>query len=156
VLSRVDGKVVMVLIEAKGIGSFDTEQFGKKIERLRAMKSPWIDSNGSRKPIEWLTPIMLLMSPKKPSKDTCTAFCEQLASLSDDYGRIRFWPIARSADPSLLWLKLKAFGDYHGEKSKFLRVTTCYENGSRAKNKSDRTENSYKHWRVEPRGFLET
>ena len=150
VLRKLDCNLVMVLIEAKGVDSFNKKQFTSKANRLLSIKET---PKGDLKPVGWLTPVMLLMSPKAPSEDTCKEFAKQLAPLADESGRVRFWQATGEDDKNLLWLRLKQFGEHPGQEPRFLKVGTCNKEGQTAKNIADRKAVPYTHWRVEMRNF---
>jgi hypothetical protein len=134
-LEKSDCTLVLVLIEAKGVTPFGKTQFGSKVKRLRALHCAAANAT------EWLTTIMLLMSPKvsRPSPTNRREFVKTLADVG-------FWP--SGGNPALVWMELKNFFLDVGEPNRSLCIVTAWHDGSRAKNITERSDNPYTHWRV--------
>lgn len=140
VLQRPDASVVLALVEAKGVTSFGTEQLDSKVARLAELRTAMGEQN------DWLTPVMLLMSPEvsRPTTNTLERFTTQLAPIG-------FWP--ETGEHRLAWMDLKGFFTDIGEPEYALRIGTCNADGTYAENLTARKANPYTHWRVEKRSF---
>jgi hypothetical protein len=139
VFEKSDRTLVLVLIEAKGIKSFDRKQINSKANHLKDLK------HAVNKASKWLTPIMLLMSPawSRPTDANCQEFVQTLAAPC-----VGIWP--KDASPQLIWMVLKDFV-LGIDPDHSLCIGTCYRDGEIAKTLADRTGRPYTHWRVVPR-----
>jgi hypothetical protein len=138
VLERADHTLVMVLIEAKGVTSFDREQLESKSKRLKVFRPELATAQ------PWLTPVVLLMSPLEtcPRETNLNQFAMQML----DAG---VWP--EGVDPAQLWMELKDFYTDMPAPAEPLRISTCYADGSRASDLQARKDHPYRYWRIERR-----
>jgi hypothetical protein len=138
VLERAGHTLVMVLIEAKGVTSFDREQLESKSKRLKVFRSELAIAQ------PWLTPCVLLLSPPQ----TCPTKTH-LKEFSDLFKGADVWP--SSVDERLFWMELKDFYTDMPAPAEPLRISTCYADGSRASDLQARKDHPYRYWRIERR-----
>jgi hypothetical protein len=143
VLQKANGTLVMVLIEAKGVTSFNSKQSGSKLKRLDELNA---SKEGST---AWLQSIMLLMSPTEvpPSHGV-------LKSALAEFSSRGFWPVDildNAAAFPHVWMPLKDFFLDMGNSRLALRIGTCNEDGKPAEDIDARNANPYEYWQVQPR-----
>ncbi len=137
VLSKADGTLVLVLIEAKGVISFSKSQIESKAKHLEKLRPP------ADKESEWLTTIVLLMSP-----NVSKPVLANLAVFKTRFEKAGFWP--SKADPEFIWMELKDFfADVEDNLERPLRIRACYPDGTTAKTLEEKEKRGeYKHWHV--------
>lgn len=126
-IGRKSGEILLILVEAKGIGSVDMNQLGSKIKRLKRLRKAIPPHS------KWLVPVFFYMTPNTPRKETM----EKIKStLTGD--QVGFWK--EDIDAELIKLP---FPEFPNAKN-LLRVEACDQNGSPpGKDKVNHT-----HWRI--------
>jgi len=136
-LERIDGSIVLALIEAKGAARFSMKQLTSKLKRLEPIAREVSETSGV------ITPAIILMSPAefKPAQKT-------LQSLSGSLRALGWRGAAAERQTDGLWMELEGFFSDMGGKENALRISECYFDGSHAPDRAARRDKPYSFWQI--------